>query len=80
MKWTKPSVERLGRQVRLRNVSGDVLDAVNLRNMFGVEASMEAPLMVLADHQREGLVRHIGLSNVTPAQIAARQRICQVCV
>jgi pyridoxine 4-dehydrogenase len=65
----------------LRNLSLDVLDVVNLRNMFGVEASMEAPLMVLADLQREGLVRHIGLSNVTPAQIAAGRRICQiVCV
>jgi pyridoxine 4-dehydrogenase len=65
----------------LRNLSLDVLDVVNLRNMFGVEASMEAPLMVLADLQRQGLVRHIGLSNVTAAQIAAGRRICQiVCV
>jgi len=65
----------------LRNLSLDVLDVVNLRNMLGVEASMEAPLMVLADLQRQGLVRHIGLSNVTPAQVAAGRRICQiVCV
>ena len=42
---------------------------------------MEAPLMVLADLQRQGLVRHIGLSNVTPAQIAEGRRICEiVCV
>jgi len=42
---------------------------------------MDAPLMVLADLQREGLVRHIGLSNVTPAQVAAGRRICEiVCV
>jgi pyridoxine 4-dehydrogenase len=65
----------------LRNLSLDVLDVVNLRNMVGVEASMEAPLMVLADLQRQGLVRHIGLSNVTPAQVAAGRRICEiVCV
>jgi pyridoxine 4-dehydrogenase len=65
----------------LRNLSLDVLDVVNLRNMLGVEASMDAPLMVLADLQRQGLVRHIGLSNVTPAQIAAGRRICEiVCV
>jgi pyridoxine 4-dehydrogenase len=65
----------------LRNLSLDVLDVVNLRNMLGVEASMEAPLMVLADLQRQGLVRHIGLSNVTPAQVAAGRRICDiVCV
>jgi pyridoxine 4-dehydrogenase len=65
----------------LRNLSLDRLDVVNLRNMFGDEASLEAPLMALADLQREGLVRHIGLSNVTPAQIAAALRICEiVCV
>ena len=65
----------------LRNLSLDVLDVVNLRNMLGIEASMEAPLTVLADLQRQGLVRHIGLSNVTPAQIAEGRRICEiVCV
>ena len=65
----------------LRSLSLDVLDVVNLRNMLGVEASMDAPLMVLADLQRQGLVRHIGLSNVTPAQVAAGRRICEiVCV
>jgi aryl-alcohol dehydrogenase-like predicted oxidoreductase len=65
----------------LRNLSLDVLDVVNLRNMLGVEASMEPPLTVLADLQRQGLVRHIGLSNVTPAQIVEGRRICEiVCV
>src|SRR5438132_2998466 len=39
----------------LRNLSVDVLDVVNLRNMLGIEASMEAPLTVLADLQRHGL-------------------------
>ena len=49
--------------------------------MFGAGESIEASLTVLADLQRQGLVRHIGLSNVTPAQIAAGRRICEiVCV
>src|ERR1700726_45285 len=69
----------------LRNLGLDVLEGVNLRAMFDVhhpaEGSLEAPLTVLADLQRKGLVRHIGLSNVTPAQIAEGRRICQiVCV
>lgn len=69
----------------LRNLGLDVLDVVNLRSMFAVhgpaEGSIEAPLTVLADLQRQGLVRHIGLSNVTPTQIAEGRRICDiVCV
>ena len=65
----------------LRNLSLDVLDVVNLRNMLGIEASIEPPLTALADLQRQGLVRHIGLSSVTPAQIAEGRRICEiVCV
>jgi pyridoxine 4-dehydrogenase len=69
----------------LRNLRLDVLDVVNLRSMFDIhhpaEGSIEAPLTVLADLQRQGLVRHIGLSNVTPAQIAEGRRICDiVCV
>src|SRR6202023_1096211 len=45
------------------------------------EGSLEAPLTVLADLQRKGLVRHVGLSNVTPKQIADGRRICEiVCV
>jgi pyridoxine 4-dehydrogenase len=69
----------------LRNLGVDALDVVNLRAMFDVhhpaEGSLEAPLTVLADLQRKGLVRHIGLSNVTPKQIADGRRICEiVCV
>nr|WP_298724904.1 aldo/keto reductase family oxidoreductase [uncultured Steroidobacter sp.] len=68
-----------------RNLGIDVLDVVNLRIMFEVhhpaEGSIEAPLTVLADLQRQGLVRHIGLSNVTPAQVDEARRICEiVCV
>ena len=69
----------------LRNLGVDALDVVNLRSMFGIhgpaEGSLEAPLTVLADLQRQGLVRHIGLSNVTATQIAEGRRICEiVCV
>src|ERR1700751_6074497 len=69
----------------LRNLGVDVLDGVNLRSMFSVhgpaEGSIEAPLSVLAELQRKGLVRHIGLSNVTPAQIKEARRIAPiVCV
>jgi pyridoxine 4-dehydrogenase len=69
----------------LRNLGLDVLDVVNLRSMFSIqepaEGSIEAPLTVLAELQQKGLVRHIGLSNVTPAQIAeARQIAPIVCV
>jgi pyridoxine 4-dehydrogenase len=69
----------------LRNLGVDVLDVVNLRSMFDVhgpaEGSLEAPLTVLAELQRKGLLRHIGLSNVTPTQIAEGRKICEiVCV
>lgn len=69
----------------LRHLGVDVLDVVNLRAMFSVhgpaEGSIEAPLSVLADLRDKGLVRHVGLSNVTPAQIAEGRRICPiVCV
>jgi pyridoxine 4-dehydrogenase len=69
----------------LRNLGVDALDVVNFRNMFGVDGratdSIEAGLTTLADLQRQGLVRHVGLSSVTPQQLAAGRRICQiVCV
>jgi aryl-alcohol dehydrogenase-like predicted oxidoreductase len=69
----------------LRNLGLDVLDVVNLRSMFSVhqpaEGSIEAPLTVLAELQQKGLIRHIGLSNVTASQIAEARRIVPiVCV
>ena len=69
----------------LRNLELDVLDVVNLRAMFRrdgpAEGSIEAPLTVLAELRQKGLIRHIGVSNVTPAQIAEARRILQiVCV
>jgi aryl-alcohol dehydrogenase-like predicted oxidoreductase len=66
----------------LRNLGLDVLDVVNLRIMFDVsqpaEGSIEAPLTVLAELQQKGLIRHIGLSNVTPTQIAEARRIVAI--
>lgn len=69
----------------LRNLGLDVLDVVNLRIMLDVhgpaEGSIEAPLTILADLQRQGLVRHIGLSNVTARQVAEGRSIADiVCV
>jgi aryl-alcohol dehydrogenase-like predicted oxidoreductase len=69
----------------LRNLDLDVLDVVNLRIMFDVhgpaEGSIEAPLSALAKLQREGLVRHIGLSNVTRKQVDEGRAITDiVCV
>ncbi|RWM26920.1 aldo/keto reductase family oxidoreductase [Mesorhizobium sp.] len=69
----------------LSNLGLDAIDVVNLRIMFDThgpaEGSIEAPLTALAELQRKGLVRHIGLSNVTRAQIAEGRRICEiVCV
>lgn len=69
----------------LRNLGLDVLHIVNLRTMFSihgpVEGSIEAPITALAELQQKGLVRHIGLSNVTATQIAEARRIAPiVCV
>jgi aryl-alcohol dehydrogenase-like predicted oxidoreductase len=69
----------------LRNLGLDALDVVNLRSMYNIhhpaEGSIEEPLTVLAELQQKDLIRHIGLSNVTPAQIAEGRRIVPiVCV
>jgi aryl-alcohol dehydrogenase-like predicted oxidoreductase len=66
----------------LRNLGLDVLDVVNLRAMFDVhgpaEGSLEEALTTLAELRQRGLIRHIGLSNVTPTQVADAQRIVPV--
>ncbi|EJC72065.1 putative oxidoreductase, aryl-alcohol dehydrogenase like protein [Rhizobium leguminosarum bv. trifolii WSM2012] len=69
----------------LRNLGLDVLDVVNFRIAFDLhgpaEGSIEAPLTVLADLQRQGLVRHVGLSNATSKQIVEGRGITEiVCV
>src|SRR5436853_6032414 len=61
----------------LRNLGLDKLDVVNLRVgevLKPSEGSIEEPLTVLAELQRQGLIRHLGLSNVTPRQLAEAQK------
>jgi pyridoxine 4-dehydrogenase len=81
------SREELTRAVHdnLRHLGLDVLEVVNLRIMIDphrpAEGSIEAPLTILADLQRQGLVKHIGLSHVTQTQVAQGRTICPiVCV
>jgi aryl-alcohol dehydrogenase-like predicted oxidoreductase len=66
----------------LRHLGQDVLEVVNLRSMLGIhgpaEGSLEEPLTALAELQRQGLIRHIGLSNVTARQVEAGLRICPI--
>ena len=73
-----------GVQDNLKNLAVDVLDVVNLRvggMMDPTEGSIEEPLTVLAELKRQGLIRHIGLSNITPRQLAEAQTITDiVCV
>ncbi|MDR6126114.1 pyridoxine 4-dehydrogenase [Sphingomonas sp. SORGH_AS802] len=69
----------------LTNLGLETLDVVNLRLMFDVhgpaEGSLAAPLKAVANLQRQGLVRHIGLSNVTPMQFEEARDIAEiVCV
>src|SRR6478609_3799874 len=68
----------------LRNLGLDTLDVVNLR-VGGVmgpsEGSIEEPLTVLAELKRQGLIRQLGLSNVSPEQLSDAQAISEiVCV
>ena len=69
----------------LRNLGLDVLNVVNLRSMLDIhgpaEGSLEGPLTTLAELREKGLIRHIGLSNVTRTQIEdARKMVPIVCV
>jgi aryl-alcohol dehydrogenase-like predicted oxidoreductase len=66
----------------LRNLGLDVLEVVNLRSMFDVhgpaEGSLEEQVTALAELRERGLIRHIGLSNVTMTQVADARRIVPV--
>jgi pyridoxine 4-dehydrogenase len=82
-----PEPEDIKRGVHdnLRNLGVDTLDVVNMRIMGKVhapaEGSIEKQVAALAELQRQGLVRHIGLSNVTAAQVTEAQGIAEiVCV
>src|SRR5215470_7394238 len=82
--WT-PALSRQdlinGTQDNLRNLGLDRLDVVNLR-VGGIseptEGSIEEQVTVLADLKRKGLIRHIGLSNVTPLQLKEAQKITEI--
>jgi pyridoxine 4-dehydrogenase len=70
-----------GTHDNLKNLGLDALDVVNLR-VGGFtepsEGSIEKPLIVLAELKRQGLIRHIGLSNITPKQFFEAQRITDI--
>jgi len=70
-----------GAHDNLRNLDVDVLDVVNLR-VGGLEAPSEGsiaePLAALVELKRQGLIRHIGLSNVTPTQLTEAQSLTDI--
>ena len=70
-----------GAHDNLENLGIDALDVVNLR-VGGMaepaEGSIEEPMTVLAELKRQGLIRHIGLSNVTPKQLVEAQAITEI--
>lgn len=78
------SADELTRAVEdnLRHLGLDVLEVVNLRSMFAIhqptEGSLAAPLETLVKLQARGLIRHIGLSNVTAKQVADAQKITPI--
>lgn len=82
------SAEELKQAVHdnLRNLGLDALDVVNMRVMIGdghgpSEGSIEASISVLAELQQQGLIKHIGVSNVTATQVAEARKIANiVCV
>lgn len=78
------SAEELTRAVHdnLRNLGLETLDVVNFRSMHGLhgpaEGSIAEPFSVLADLKKQGLIRHLGLSNVTSTQIREGQAITDI--
>jgi pyridoxine 4-dehydrogenase len=66
----------------LRNLQVDALDVANLRLMFAIhgpaEGPIEEPLSVLVNLQRQGLIRHIGLSNVTKKQVQDGRALAKI--
>ncbi len=77
------SREQLTEEVHdnLRNLGLDVLEVVNLRvgaPLMPLDASIEEPLTILTELKAQGLIRHLGLSNVTPGQVAEGQKITDI--
>ena len=80
-----PAEIRQAVESNLRHLGLDALEVVNYRSMGAVhgpaEGSIEAPFSVLVELQLKGLIRHLGLSNVTPTQVAEGRRMTEiVCV
>jgi pyridoxine 4-dehydrogenase len=79
---TSPEELTAGVHDNLRNLGLDALDIVNCRAMGSVhgpkEGSIAEQVSVLADLQRKGLIRHVGLSNVTAAQVAEAKTITNI--
>ena len=80
-----PEELRAAVESNLRNLGVEALDVVNLRSMLGrlapEEGSLAPQVEALAEMQQKGLVKHIGLSSVTRAQVAEARKMCAiVCV
>jgi pyridoxine 4-dehydrogenase len=79
---TSPEELRLAVHDNLRNLGLETLDVVNFRSMLDVhgpvEGSLEEPLTALAELRQQGLVRHVGLSNVTLRQVKEARRIVPI--
>lgn len=79
---TSPAELRSAVHDNLRRLGLEALDVVNYRAMFDMmgpaEGSIAEPLGVLADLKREGLVRQIGISNVTRAQVAEARSLTDI--
>jgi pyridoxine 4-dehydrogenase len=83
--WSEPAELVQGIEDNLRNLGVEALDVVNLRIMGAIHAPSEGSIgekfAVLAEQQKKGKVRHLGLSNVTSAQVAEARAIAPiVCV
>ena len=77
--WQSPADLTQAIHDNLRNLGLDVIEAVNFRSMHGMQARRKAPsqrtVRTLAELKRQGLIKHIGVSNVTPTQIKEAQEI-----
>jgi len=77
-----PEEIRAAVESNLRHLALDALEVVNFRAMTGVhetaEGSLKAPFEALADCQRRGLIKHLGVSHVTPTQYAEARGIAEV--
>ena len=79
---TSPEELRQAVHDNLRNLGLDVLEVVNFRSMLDVhgpaEGSLEEQVTTLAELREEGLIKHVGLSNVTMKQVEDARRIVPV--